>query len=87
MSEIHCELFDFICQKFKTKKDKKEFEKFAQECLTLNEVVITPLYTPAGKLMSFLVDSKEAHCTIKDIENERNKLTKKRSGGIKKGVE
>jgi hypothetical protein len=70
MSKINCELFDFICQKFKTEKDKKEFEKFAEKCLTLNEVVITPLYNKAGKLMSFFVDSKEAYSKIKDIENK-----------------
>lgn len=71
MSEIHCELFDFICQKFKTKKDKKEFEKFAKKCLSLNQVTITPFYSIKGELMSFLVDSKKAHDTIKEKEMDK----------------
>jgi hypothetical protein len=84
MTKIQCELFDFICQKFKTQKDKKEFDKFATKCIDLNGIVITPLYNKEGRLMSFIVDGNEAHQIIKDIEDRNgrvkgNKTTIKRA--------
>lgn len=61
-NKITCNLISLEAGFFKTEQDKEAFGKLIEDATHMQDgMVITPFYREEdGKLMSFLVDSKEA---------------------------
>jgi hypothetical protein len=60
MTKIRAKWFNFRMHGFKTVKDKKLYQEFITRCFGMNGVVVTPIYSDKGELMSFMVDSEKA---------------------------
>lgn len=72
MTKIKAKLLSLTVGGFLTKKDKEEFDKLGKGLRDFNSgIVITPLYSEEGELMSFTIDSKKAFKIINKLINKR----------------
>ena len=70
--KINCQAIHLALEDFETQKDQEASEIFFECMHTMNNgVVITPIYSERGELMSFVVDSKKAHEIVENKLNSR----------------
>lgn len=71
MQKIRAGIFEFAAGNFESEEDKKAFEEFSLAAHLMGEgVVITPLYSKNGELMSFTVDSAKADAILTKIKEK-----------------
>ena len=71
MEKINANLIELHVGRFESPEDKKTFDEFCKKLYSMNQgIVITPILSDNGELMSFIVDSKKASEILEDTKDD-----------------
>ena len=70
MEKINANLIELHIGGFESPEDKKSFDEFCKKLYAMNQgIVITPILSDNGELMSFIVDSKKASEILEEVKD------------------